>query len=978
MGVDVPYRRLRERTAELGRHFGKYLLVLDRHLPALIERLEQRRMRERMELWRPAADPATGFGVLTQIATATDEAVRFGRAYYAVQFLLLDVAQIDALGLALASGVERFGAYSEFLTALRRRFVRLSTAYVAFLARHLAPTTRDVRWALIGVGTLKDQDDIDVALVDDGSPARTAYAGEVARVAAEMWKSATPLHFYLAEQMDAGAYSYPLEAYERLTDTCLDQHVVQSEIVNSTFLLGDRELAGAFHERVVRRYFFGGRADPLYHEAFLRGMVGEVRSLLFDQLAEDRIHPKNDGLRIIKALAHALRTIHGIESRDPGRILDQAAVALPHLGGPLTTLKRSLAFVETVHTLFQILHAHDEEIPVDAGGPLDQVAVAMGYRTLGALTPRDQLLVEYYRQVGDAHESARPVVQEIRGHLRRISRIHRVIDGAVPDSPPNRAQALLQELARCPGNRYWYDVIERLGEPGHAFLRGASDDYSREAMPEWASLVKGYVQWGRLNIFAWLHLNRLLHEVGTPQATTMRHVLNLAWLGAGATSDVQERLANLFRQEPKLFHEFLSLLQADEMAAFTRLVQDRKVVSERTARCLASMRGVAESYQGTSRAFSRNLRAVAGAHPEYLDRLGDPDFLESIGHGLIGLVPLVDDIAKRKEHLVLYYRVQVLRCGLLLLANRPLDEVNRAYTDFSDLFFRSLYRLARREAEEEAGGRVETRDRTAIFTTGGRGREEAFDDDLDMIVVADHLNDEGLAFLSRIVARMNNLLTRLGLFPHYRMADHFGAFVTPLWQIEEHLRSDAPDIYLDMTEILELRMVEGSLRSEDRIRRHLIRDIVFHERRDYLLAALQAELTDRRAHYAAGGDGEGGQVNVKEHPGGLREIELALLYTKVLHRLDWPVRLDLFERLAGHDGAHAQAFRELHGHFVYLKRLRHLNRVLIATSDTIEPQTAPQLARWAPATSGDALLAETRERMQRAVELVSGIVGASR
>ena len=973
MGVDVPYRRLRERTAELGRHFGKYLLILDRHLPALVERLEQRRMRERMELWRPATEPALGFGLIGEIAADPDEAVRMGRAYYAVQFLLLDVAELDALSLALASDAERFEAYGAFLTTLRRRFVRLSVAYLQFLAATLAPAARDVRWALVGVGTLKDQDDIDVAMIDDGSPARTVYTGEVARVVAEMWKSATPLHFYLAEQMGARAWSYPLEAYEKLTDTCLDQHVVQSEIVNSTYLLGDRDLADAFQQRVARRYFFGSGADPVYHEAFLRGMVGEVRSLLFDQLADDRIHPKNDGLRIIKALAHALRTILGLESRDPGRLLDQAAAARPHLSGALVTLKRSLAYIETVHTLFQILHAHDEEIPVDAGGPLDRVATTMGYRPLGALSPRDQLLVEYYRQVTEAHAAARPVVHEIKDHLRQVSRVHRVLDGTEPPGA-SRAAALVCAFARTPGNCYWYDVIERLGQAGQPFLADVAADFARETPEGQAELERGYVTWGRQNVFAWLHWNRLLHDVGTPEAEAMRHRLDLAWLGAGVTSDVQTRLANLFRQEPQLFHRFLSVLQADEMAAFSALVGDPRMVSERTRRGLAGMARVAEAYQGTSRAFSRNLRAVADAHPAYLDRLGDPDFLAGIGHGLIGLVPLLDDIARRKEHLVMFYRVQVLRSGLLLLANRPLDEINRVYTDFSDLFFRSLYRLARHEAEREAGGRVETRDRTAIFTTGGRGREEAFDDDLDMIVVADHLSDEGMAFLSRIVARMNNLLTRLGLFPHYRMADHFGAFVTPLPQIEAHLRSDQPDIFLDMTEILELRLVEGSLRSEDRIRRHLIHDILFTLRRDYLLNALRGELASRREHYAA--TPEPDALNVKEHPGGLREIELALLYSKVLHRLDWPVRLDLFERLAGHDARHAATFHELHGHFVFLKRLRHLNRVLVATSDVLQPQTADHLARWAPAASGDALLAEARDRMRRAGDLVSLVVGA--
>ena len=130
-----------------------------------------------------------------------------------------------------------------------------------------------------------------------------------------------------------------------------------------------------------------------------------------------------------------------------------------------------------------------------------------------------------------------------------------------------------------------------------------------------------------------------------------------------------------------------------------------------------------------------------------------------------------------------------------------------------------------------------------------------------------------------------------------------------------------------------------------------------------------------RQEPAGGGTPEPDALNVKEHPGGLREIELALLYSKVLHRLDWPVRLDLFERLAGHDARHAATFHELHGHFVFLKRLRHLNRVLVATSDVLQPQTADHLARWAPAPSGEALLAEARDRMQRAGELVAGVMG---
>ena len=539
MAMNVPYRRLRERAVDLGSHFKKHLLVLDRYLPGFLDSLEKNRVRERIDLWRPATDPRAGMALIRDISRSPKEELQFVRAYYSIQFMLLDIVNLDTLKLSLASGQERQVAHHQFLMSLGKAFVRLSTAYLEYLIRYFVPASRELRWALIGVGTLRDQDDIDVVLIDDGSPARARFNVEFSRVYNEMLKSATPLHFYLAEHMGHATYSYTLEDYSSLAERRLDDHVVMSEIVNATYLLGSRGLSEAFQAQIADRYFEARSSERIYHDVFLRGMTGEVRSLLLRRLPGDLLHPKNDGLRIIKGLAHVFKTIDDVRSRSPWKVLDYVGGARQKQRHNFRRLKRSLSFFETVQTAYQILYAQDEEIFVEEGGEgLAMVADALGYRPLGVLTPQQQFLVEYYEHVSETRAAARALVGNVHRHLRTFSSFHDLFreDDERPRSA--LARSLIDEFRRRPGNRYWYDVLERFEGDGRALLQGIADSFHGYDDAEQAKLVEDYTDWGRLNVFSWMTFNRMLDaEPGgrnTP-VSSMRRRMNLALLRVEST-----------------------------------------------------------------------------------------------------------------------------------------------------------------------------------------------------------------------------------------------------------------------------------------------------------------------------------------------------------------------------------------------------------------------------------------------------------
>ena len=977
--MNVSYRRLEHRSQELGTHFKRHYLTLERHLPQFLDALGRNRVHERLDLWRPAGNPRDGFKLVRRIAGESENAITYARTYFSVQHLLIIFAHVDALKLSLASGEKASSAYHRFVVTLGNAFIRLATAYIDYLTGHFSPSSKKLSWALLGVGTLRDQDDIDVALVDDGSQARDCFNTEMSRVAHEMLRSASPLHFYLAEKLQQGSFSIPLDDYVRLVDTEWHDHVLMSEVANTTFLLGDKKVYKEFMCRVVHRYFRERGAENPYHEVFVRGLTGEIRSMLLGHLSDTRIHPKNDALRIIKMLVHVFWSIHGIKDTDPWKVLSTLSKNMGQHRSELKRLRRNLSFLETLRTLFQLFSIQEEEISVyESADVLERVSETMGYSSRGVLRAHQLLLVDYYDHLHSARDVAQSLVEEIRRHLQRISPIHKLIRMDEDCGRVNLAQAFIERLHWFPGNRYWADAMWTLEDSSGGFIKDVARDFYRLKGEVRNTVINGFLSWARNNLVAWIHFTSVLAETDLEEAHKMREELNSLFLDSGGTRYFKKRVGEVFHLAPSRFHHYIDVMTRSELDKLGGLLaaktEEMCIEDEDEEETFDAVCYAVDLYLNTSRFFSRNLRAVSAARPECLERLAYGDFLADMAQGLRAESTKAHAIARRKELLILYFRVEYLRVGLLLLSGTPLEEIHRQYTEYSDVFLSSLYKLARKETEKDLHSKVETRDRAAIFTTGGRGREEAFDDDIDMVVFTEGLPDEALEQFRRTLGKMNQQIMKLGIIPQYRMAEHFKEYFAPLDVVKEHLLSDKPNLYLDMTEFLELRMVEGNAHFEEIIRKTIVEEILFDKRRDYLLNALKDELRDRRNYFVATDRKKPRDINIKEYPGGQREIELALIYHKVLWRLHDNVNMDLFDVLAERDEAKAEKFRWLKKHFTFLKRLRHLNRILISADDVLRPETAAILAPYSIGGDGSGLIERAEEQMNAAAAVISSLM----
>jgi hypothetical protein len=976
--MNVSYRRLQERAHELGNHFNRHYLTLEKHLSDFLDELGRARVQERLDLWRPARNPRKGFKLIRKISPDRQQGLAFARTYFAVQHILLIQSHVDALRLSIAAGEEPIRSYHRFVLTLGDDFIRLSNALLECLVRHMVPSARKLKWSLLGVGTLRDQDDIDVALVDDGSKIREQFNLEMSRVAHEMLRSASPLHFYLAERLGQGSYSVPLDQYVRMVDKEWHDHVLMSEIANTTFLLGSKDIFHDFMSQVVHRYFRERGTENPYHEVFVRGLTGEIRSLLFGHLSDKRINPKYDALRIIKMAIHVFWSIHGIKDADPWKVLKKLETKLSGQKEVFARLRDDLSFLETLRTLFQLFSIQEEEIDVaTSADALERVAETMGYSARGVLQAHQLLLVDYYDHVDSARCVAQELVGDVRRHLQRTSRIHKLIRFDEDYRSANLAKSFVERIRWFPGNRYWLDVLNALEEPELTFIKGLARDFYRLNGEERAEVVKGFLSWAQSNLVAWMHFTRLLAEAGEQDTRTMRRELNEIFLESGGTRYFQTRLGEVLHLAPDQFHHYIDRMSPSELDLLARLVSEPDVFGGEPEEQTESLEAVAfavDAYLHTSRFFSRNLRTVVAARPECLERLADQEFLQGVAQGLKAEAAKAHALARRREMLVLYFRVEYLRTALLLLNGAPLETVHRQYTECTDVFLTSLYRLARRETEKDVASRAETRDRAAIFATGSRGREEAFDDDIDVIVISEEMSDSARQLFRRILGRMNQQIMRLGIIPQYRMADHFGEYMAPLDTVAEYLLSDRPQIYLDMTEFLELRMIEGNTHFEEKIHKTLVDEIIFDRKRDYLLSALVTEIEDRRAYFKNSERARPDTVNVKEYPGGLREIELVLIFHKVLRRLHDHVNLQLFDHLADKVPEKAEGFRWLKNHFLFLKRLRHLNRILVSADDVIRPARAEILGPYSTGHNGERLMKEIRARMKEAAAVVKKLI----
>ncbi len=94
-----------------------------------------------------------------------------------------------------------------------------------------------------------------------------------------------------------------------------------SELLSNEYLLGDKRPVQRLEEVVIDKFYYNENARYL-HEAYLRGLMGEVQRQVRAKIDPRWASPKNDALRLTHNSVSLLKTIYGIHEHGSRDALD--------------------------------------------------------------------------------------------------------------------------------------------------------------------------------------------------------------------------------------------------------------------------------------------------------------------------------------------------------------------------------------------------------------------------------------------------------------------------------------------------------------------------------------------------------------------------------------------------------------------------------------------------------------------------------
>jgi hypothetical protein len=292
----------------------------------------------------------------------------------------------------------------------------------------------------------------------------------------------------------------------------------------------------------------------------------------------------------------------------------------------------------------------------------------------------------------------------------------------------------------------------------------------------------------------------------------------------------------------------------------------------------------------------------------------------------------IDTLGEKLDTLGDYYDFEFMRLGVSLIDGAKLEDVNREFTLVSDNYIKRLFDYCREETINAMKKTApKTQDILAIFTAGGHARSQAFDDDYDLIILLDSDDPEIQKFCDRIILKMNKRIIRRSIMPHYRFADRFKHYVTTFGNIREFFDHPDDHAFIDKSQLLGARMIVGTTHFYETFVRKIIQPYIFSQRKEYSrylrseIASRQTAVLDRQT------------IDVKESPGGLRDMENFLFILKAQFEIGSPISEALVDRLS--DFLHSEKSRKwkaLFRDYLFIKHVRDLYRLMVSDDDHLQ------------------------------------------
>jgi hypothetical protein len=914
------------RTAELGNHYHKYIQAVSTYLNPLIQRLEEKKKRELVHIIHPTYDFGAALRIIAEVSDDTKEKLNFLGTYFALQFLLMNHQAVDLLRMdVLESEANNFFIYKKFMRNVGNNFRVLTAHYIKELL-NIFIKEECPEFVILAVGTKSDQDDIDVGIIDDSTCNREKFNQAISSVSQEMLKFAVSFHFHLSEHIGSHFYSASIDEYDSVLKHEIRDFVIINEMLSAAIIIGSEKLFHQYQKQIIDRYFYHPDGDNRYHEGYLRGILGEISSLLARPLSTTHINFKEDALRVIKSILSARKTVFNIEKVNCWDIIDDLKTKNTSMYHEYNALERSLTFFEIFRYIYQLFVTQDEEVLLEEISlkNIRRVARILGYADIGKCHAEEHVIVHYYEHIQNIRKIIPVLLENTKKHLK----VHSIFAPLfTTDYPGNIVQDFLRKFTFFRGTSFWDDVLDEF--KNEDFVKRFIDDLDSFRPDRRKKFIKGYVEWVKYDFYSLIQFLTILgkSKSGYPLFRDLNsHLLKII----DKIPEVERNIAYVFYRFPHLINSYLSLIEGDHLNRYLKIL-DRRIYEEEIASVVSNLKNLIKIHLVSSHFFKNLFLKILTKHPESIRLLPEPQRLKEFAEGLYSDISSMRSFKEKKGKLGDYYDFEMLRVGISSLQSAPVQVTNTEYTEFSDRFIDTIFDICRQEVDAEYKKRIITEDLLAIFAAGGHAREQAYDDDYDIIVLLNSDDEEILSYCNKIVSKMNSAIIKRGAIPHHRFADYFGRFVIRLKEIEQLLSECRPDVFIEKSQILGARLIVGSHRFEKEFFEKIVKPHIFNKKEEYI----KQMINEIHSRHTADKERLLPECNIKESSGGLRDVEMMMLIIKAKFDVREPVNSKLFEIVASTQSNLKNDLKNLSEVLNFLKNLRDIYRLTVGATDTI-------------------------------------------
>ncbi|MFC1854004.1 hypothetical protein ACFL27_27785, partial [candidate division CSSED10-310 bacterium] len=682
-----PFNIIKQRAEEFGNHFQKYLLFISQHREGLVDNLESKGVLDKVLLYKTAQDLSYEMDSILSSTNDRTKQLDFLATYYALQYIILNVRCLDVMRMSLLAGTPSLKAYKSFMKQIGKGFRKLSGCYMEKVLNLHFHLDKLGEFVVLGVGTRADQDDIDVGIIDSGDKYREKLNIGMGKVVQEMLKRACYLHFHISEHVGTQSYSASIEEYNQLLHTEIQDFVIINEMLNAWPIFGSWELYRQFQKDIIHRYYFHKNETILYHEGFLRGILGEIRSLRILSIKDDRLHPKEDALRIIKGIMSVSKTILNIEQIGSWDVITLLKNQSEPWREQFNALEESLIFIETFRFLYQLFICQSEDVYLVDNNDwrnLNKVALNMGYRDLGVIKASNHLLIAYHQYVEQAQKAIDQLFPWARRHLihystlsKQLNQLRDKVSQPPDDSSPgpsglhpdtNIALEFAQKLRFFRGTQFWDDILDAFLAHDGELLKRFIEDIIAMPQEEAEALIREYAHCGYFSSIPMMTILVFLSKKHTQWNCVKEcHLLCSEFLKSLAQlPSAAERMVKIFNYKPILINEFFKIIPYEHVSHFVSALKskhwDDKIESakNRLIRLLYL-------HKISSRSFNRFLVKMTDKHPEAIKFLDKSEKVQVISMGILGNVEETTSFKDKKSQLGDYYDMEFMRTGILTL-----------------------------------------------------------------------------------------------------------------------------------------------------------------------------------------------------------------------------------------------------------------------------------------------------------------------